>query len=119
MDISAKETAGLQQQWGDRPCDHPAFASEYATHPLHPAEDIRTGDYVCTTCGIACSLGDDQTTIHARTRTRFGMALRDLWAAHITRQDALFQTHLAAFSDSERPRLRRLVQSLADKLARD
>ena len=42
--MQAKKAEVLRAEWGDRPCDHPSLAKEYA-------EGKRTGDYVCTQCG--------------------------------------------------------------------
>jgi DNA-directed RNA polymerase subunit RPC12/RpoP len=42
--MQAKKAAELREEWGGKPCEHPALAKEYA-------EGKRTGDYVCTQCG--------------------------------------------------------------------
>jgi len=42
--MQRKKAAALKQEWGDKPCTHPAFAKEYDLGE-------RTGNYVCTTCG--------------------------------------------------------------------
>ena len=42
--MQKKRASALQQAWGDKPCDHPAFAKEYDNGE-------RTGNYVCTQCG--------------------------------------------------------------------
>jgi hypothetical protein len=42
--MQKKRATALQQEWGDKPCAHPAFAKEYDLGK-------RTGDYVCTQCG--------------------------------------------------------------------
>ncbi len=42
--MQRKRAAALSAEWGDRPCDHPSLAKEYA-------EGARTGHYVCTQCG--------------------------------------------------------------------
>jgi hypothetical protein len=47
--MKRKRALQLQQEWGDRPCAHPAFAKEYD----HGA---RTGSFVCTQCGRIVSL---------------------------------------------------------------
>ena len=36
--------AALRQQRGDKSCDHPQLEPEFA-------QGLKTGDYVCTTCG--------------------------------------------------------------------
>ena len=46
MAIQTTEAADLREQWGDRPCSHPALTKEYGL-------GMATGDYVCTTCGRA------------------------------------------------------------------
>lgn len=47
--MKRKRALELQQQWGDRPCDHPAFAKEYDL-------GVRTGGFICTQCGAIVSL---------------------------------------------------------------
>jgi len=42
--MQAKKAAALREAWGEKPCNHPALAKEYAS-------GVRTGDYVCTQCG--------------------------------------------------------------------
>lgn len=42
--MQKKKATILKQQWGAKPCAHPAFAKEYDLGE-------RTGNYVCTTCG--------------------------------------------------------------------
>jgi hypothetical protein len=42
--MKRKRALELQQAWGDKVCDHPAFAKEYD-------QGVRTGKYVCTQCG--------------------------------------------------------------------
>ncbi|HUQ82876.1 MAG TPA: hypothetical protein VM076_17120 [Gemmatimonadaceae bacterium] len=42
--MQRKKATALKQEWGDKPCTHPAFAKEYDLGE-------RTGNYVCTTCG--------------------------------------------------------------------
>ena len=34
----------MKQEWGEKPCEHPALAKEYDLGK-------RTGNYVCTQCG--------------------------------------------------------------------
>ena len=43
--MQAKKAAVLREEWGDKPCEHPSLAKEYA-------EGARTGEYVCTQCGV-------------------------------------------------------------------
>jgi hypothetical protein len=42
--LQKKRATALQQEWGGKPCTHPAFAKEYDLGK-------RTGNYVCTQCG--------------------------------------------------------------------
>ena len=42
--MQAKKAEALRSEWGDRPCEHPALAKEYAGGE-------KTGDYRCTQCG--------------------------------------------------------------------
>jgi len=42
--LQKKRATALKQEWGDKPCTHPAFAKEYDLGE-------RTGNYVCTQCG--------------------------------------------------------------------
>jgi hypothetical protein len=42
--MQKKRAVALQQEWGGKPCDHPAFAKEYDL-------GARTGNYICTQCG--------------------------------------------------------------------
>lgn len=42
--MQKKRAMAIKQEWGDRPCEHPALAKEYDLGK-------RTGNYVCTQCG--------------------------------------------------------------------
>jgi hypothetical protein len=42
--MKRKRALELQQAWGGKSCDHPAFAKEYD-------QGTRTGNFVCTQCG--------------------------------------------------------------------
>lgn len=42
--MKRKRALELRQTWGDRPCEHPAFAKEYDL-------GVRTGNFICTQCG--------------------------------------------------------------------
>jgi hypothetical protein len=42
--MKMKRAQQLRDEWGDKPCDHPAFAKEYDLGE-------RTGRFVCTQCG--------------------------------------------------------------------
>ena len=46
--MQKKRATALQQEWGGKPCEHPALAKEYD-------QGTRTGGYVCTQCGAAIS----------------------------------------------------------------
>ncbi|MDB4907722.1 MAG: hypothetical protein JWO05_2506 [Gemmatimonadetes bacterium] len=47
--MKQKKAEELRDSWGDKPCDHPAFAKEY------DAAGERTGNYICTQCGKTIS----------------------------------------------------------------
>ncbi|CAN5738438.1 hypothetical protein BH23GEM10_BH23GEM10_09250 [soil metagenome] len=47
--MKRKKALQLQQEWGGRPCEHPAFAKEYDLGE-------RTGNFVCAQCGAITSL---------------------------------------------------------------
>lgn len=57
--MQKKRALALQQEWDDRPCDHPAFAKEYD-------QGMRTGSYVCTQCGTILSFREKAEIIAAR-----------------------------------------------------
>ncbi len=42
--MKKKRAEQLQEEWGGKPCDHPALAKEYDM-------GAQTGRYVCTQCG--------------------------------------------------------------------
>jgi len=44
--LQRKKAIELQQKWGGKPCDHPAFSREYDLGE-------RTGNYCCTQCGAS------------------------------------------------------------------
>lgn len=44
--VQRKKAIELQQQWGGKPCDHPALSREYDM-------GARTGNYCCTQCGAS------------------------------------------------------------------
>ena len=46
--MKLKRAQELREAWGDKPCDHPAFAKEYDLGE-------RTGRFVCTQCGRSVS----------------------------------------------------------------
>ena len=52
--MNIKRAEELRQLWGNKPCDHPSFEKE--TFPATRATEwleIKTGDYVCTQCGMS------------------------------------------------------------------
>ena len=49
----------LQETWGGKPCDHPAFSKEYDLGE-------RTGNYVCTQCGAVLTFRERAEAIAAR-----------------------------------------------------
>lgn len=57
--MKKKQAAALQQAWGDKPCDHPAFAREYDLGE-------RTGRYVCTQCGATFTFREKAEIVAAR-----------------------------------------------------
>ena len=44
MKMQVDEAASIKRAWGDKPCDHPDYATEYD-------RGASTGDYRCTQCG--------------------------------------------------------------------
>jgi hypothetical protein len=61
--VQRKKAIALQQDWGDRPCPHPAFAREYDLGE-------RTGNYVCTQCGTTLTFRQKAEIVAARTPER-------------------------------------------------
>jgi hypothetical protein len=57
--MQRKKAAALAQEWGDKPCDHPAFAKEYDMGE-------RTGYFVCTQCGKTFSFREKAELVAAR-----------------------------------------------------
>ena len=57
--MQKKRAIILQQEWGDKPCPHPAFAKEYDLGE-------RTGNYVCTQCGAILTFREKAEAIAAR-----------------------------------------------------
>jgi transcription initiation factor TFIIIB Brf1 subunit/transcription initiation factor TFIIB len=57
--MKRKRALELQQQWGDAPCDHPAFAKEYDLGE-------RTGEFVCTQCGAIVTQREKVEVVAAR-----------------------------------------------------
>ena len=59
--MKQKQALLLQDAWGDRPCDHPAFAREY------DAAGARTGSYICTQCGRTLSFRERAELLATRS----------------------------------------------------
>jgi len=57
--MQKKRAISLQQEWGDKPCPHPAFAKEYDLGE-------RTGNYVCTQCGAILTFREKAEAIASR-----------------------------------------------------
>ena len=59
--MQRKQATKLQQEWGGKPCEHPAFAKEYDLGK-------RTGNSVCTQCGAILSFRERAEVIAARPK---------------------------------------------------
>ncbi|HEY4218618.1 MAG TPA: hypothetical protein VGM67_15865 [Gemmatimonadaceae bacterium] len=59
--MQKKKAIELQNTWGGRACDHPAFAKEYDLGE-------RTGSYVCTQCGAILSFREKVEITAAREK---------------------------------------------------
>lgn len=59
--MQTKQATKLKEEWGDKPCNHPAFAREYDLGE-------RTGKYVCTQCGTILTFRERAEAIAARAR---------------------------------------------------
>jgi hypothetical protein len=57
--MKRKRALELQQAWGDRACDHPAFAKEYD-------QGTRTGSFVCTQCGAILGFREKSQIVASR-----------------------------------------------------
>jgi hypothetical protein len=57
--MKRKKALELQQAWGGKPCDHPAFAKEYD-------QGVRTGNFVCTRCGAILGFRERAAILAAR-----------------------------------------------------
>jgi hypothetical protein len=57
--MQRKRANALKEEWGDKPCDHPAFAKEYDL-------GARTGNYVCTQCGAVFTFRERAEILAAR-----------------------------------------------------
>ena len=59
--MQKKRALVLQQEWGGKPCDHPAFAKEYDNGE-------RTGNYICTQCGTTVTFREKAEIVAGRQR---------------------------------------------------
>jgi hypothetical protein len=59
--VQKKRALALQQEWGEKPCDHPAFAKEYD-------EGERTGNFFCTQCGAPISFRQRAEILATRSK---------------------------------------------------
>ena len=57
--MQKKRAVALQEAWGGKPCDHPAFAREYDLGE-------RTGNYICTQCGATFGFRERAEIMAAR-----------------------------------------------------
>jgi hypothetical protein len=57
--VQKKKAALLEQEWGDKPCEHPTFAKEYDLGE-------RTGNFVCKTCGKTFTFREKAEIIASR-----------------------------------------------------
>ena len=57
--MKRKKALALQEEWGDKPCEHPAFAKEYDLGE-------RTGNFVCTQCGAIVTFREKAEIVAAR-----------------------------------------------------
>jgi hypothetical protein len=63
--LHRKKAIELQEKWGGKPCDHPAFSREYDLGE-------RTGNYCCTQCGATLSFREKAELTAARAAKRGG-----------------------------------------------
>lgn len=63
--LQRKKAIELQQKWGGKPCDHPAFSREYDLGE-------RTGNYCCTQCGASLTFREKAELTQARASKRGG-----------------------------------------------
>ena len=61
--LQRKKAIELQKQWGNKPCEHPAFSREY-----HLGE--RTGNYCCTQCGASLTFREKAELTASRDAKR-------------------------------------------------
>lgn len=57
--MQKKRAVELRAAWGEKPCDHPAFAKEYDLGK-------RTGEYLCTQCGAQLSFREKTELLAGR-----------------------------------------------------
>lgn len=58
--MQKKRAVALQQEWGTKPCDHPAFAKEYDLGE-------RTGSFICTQCGRTVTFKEKAEIVGSRS----------------------------------------------------
>lgn len=63
--MQKKRATALKQEWGDKPCAHPALAKEYDAGE-------RTGNYVCTQCGTTLTFKERAELLAARSGSSKG-----------------------------------------------
>ena len=61
--MQRKRAIALKEEWGDKPCPHPAFAKEYDL-------GARTGNYVCTQCGTTFTFRQRAEILAQRGETK-------------------------------------------------
>lgn len=59
--LQRKKAIELQEKWGNKPCDHPAFSREYDLGE-------RTGNYCCTQCGASLTFREKAEISAAREK---------------------------------------------------
>ncbi len=57
--MQMKRARKLSEEWGGKPCDHPAFAKLYDM-------GVQTGQYVCTQCGAPFTWREKATLLADR-----------------------------------------------------
>lgn len=58
--MKQKQALRLQEAWGTKSCEHPAFAREY------DAAGKRTDQYICTQCGRTLTFRERAELLAAR-----------------------------------------------------
>ena len=60
--MQKKRALQIRGEWGDKPCPHPTVAREYDLGK-------RTGEYVCTQCGVTISFRERAELLASRSAT--------------------------------------------------